>query len=289
MRKIPVFATIAKAYGFLGHEFLTIFRLSWFAFFIGSAMSYVVKSTKDHHHIDALKGVRQLNLFWYSATEIGVLIFQILMGGMIAAALSRLILVGDRQLGRILYFSFGKVELIFAILPIIAIGLGVFAVSPALGIADYIAGQDSFVTNLLPLLIGVSIISIPILLSLRICFIFPLAVREGTLKIAGAWHLARRNGWRLVLVIVLGWVACLAPITAALIALSPTGSSESGAPGALLYLEQELDNLVMTNVVDFLGSIVITAVGAGLICFAFKAVTDSSADTTEGNHVSDSR
>ena len=138
----------------------------------------------------------------------------------------------------------------------------------------------------MPLLIGILIISTPIFLGLRLSFVFPLAVLEGGLRIFRAWRLACRNSWRLPFVIILGWGACLAPIVAALIALSPTGLPESGnTREALLYFEEELGNLLIVTIADWLGSVIITAVGAGLLCYAFKAVVDSRNNIIEGDGV----
>ena len=67
MQKLPVFATIAKAYGFVGREFATIIRLSWFPVLIGVAFQYVASMMTYRHFIDAMNGRRELDVTAYTA------------------------------------------------------------------------------------------------------------------------------------------------------------------------------------------------------------------------------
>ena len=86
------------------------------------------------HFIDALNGRRELDVTAYIRPKIGGGLFQFVLTTIVAVALHRIILLGERKPGQFIYLAFGKAELIFILLPVVGfilIGIPLFALTGA--------------------------------------------------------------------------------------------------------------------------------------------------------------
>ena len=97
-RKLPVIDTAIQTYVFVWRERGTIVRLSWFPLLLSGIAEFFASQT---------------------ATVIATKLLAIAAWAVIAAALHRVILFGDRQPRTFLNLRFGKVEALFALPPVL--------------------------------------------------------------------------------------------------------------------------------------------------------------------------
>src|SRR5262245_57166124 len=119
--KVPVFETAGHAYRFLLNEAGTILRLSWFPLLVVTIVQYLaaraqfaaMRSAIETGGFKALSGLTT----WHWQLPSAIATF--LGTAVVAVALHRVILFGQREPGRLIHLAFGKVELLFAALPVI--------------------------------------------------------------------------------------------------------------------------------------------------------------------------
>jgi len=272
VHKIPVFATAAAAYRFLFGDLGTILRLSWFPLLLATIIQYVAEWAQRSFARSVIE-----NGVMVSRTDGGVLpwawqaldfLVLIVATAVVAVALHRVILFNDRHPGRWLHLSFGKVEGLFAVLPIVF-----FAVWYPLIFAMVVPW---FGLGLLPftyaILIGLLLLIMVV--AVRMSLIFPLTVVEGRYDFAGAWALTRGNFWRLVglwLVVAIPMIV-VALVVAYAVLFRPLLST--GAIPAIDAPQWQLTQAVFSCV----WSIISDALGVAVLSYSYKAVVGRRPD-----------
>jgi hypothetical protein len=140
MHKIPVFATVSRAYGFLLGEIGTILRLVWAPLLGAAAVSYVYGPQVMDAAVRA-----QSN----PSAAVEALPMQLLLGAvsfvaviMATVALLRVVIFGDRKPGLFVYLWFGAAEfrlIVAYLLLVIAIIAGAIAVGLVFGLLAVLA------------------------------------------------------------------------------------------------------------------------------------------------------
>jgi hypothetical protein len=280
MHKIPVFATIANAYRFVVRDFATIVRLSWFLLLVAILLQYFAMRLSYQHVVDAVSGQHELDLLTFRALQYAPGFVQFVVATIVAVALHRVILFGDRKPGRAVYLAFGRVEVIFVLLPFLIFLIGLILVVPLgafLGFGRALLGspQNPAALAVVPLLTG----GLGLFVAIRLSLLFPLAVAERRIILGEGWRLGRGNFWRLFGVLFLGLLPSLIVIGFVTVLLTPTPVSENAAAEQVLrYFEEMLDALPTQTVINLVAGLIVGALGVGLLCYAFKAASGDAPD-----------
>jgi hypothetical protein len=285
VHKLPVFATAGLVYRFLFGELGTIARLSWFplllvflvqyavAYFAFGAMRAALPSVLSGDPATTFKS----NLVWQAAGLIALLAGT----SVVAVALHRVILFGDRKPGRLCYFAFGKIELLFLLLPLVAYAT-LFSINLLV-----VLNFRSLPTPGFFVLLSVSAGFALLWLALRLLLIFPVLVVEGHYDFSEAWTLTRRNFWRMVgTLIVTGVPLILVMLAIQLLLMSAMGFDLLPRPGAggtdpmRAMLEQQfrLTFSIPMMVFSYLAMIAYGAIGVGLLSYSYKALSGHAPD-----------
>jgi hypothetical protein len=245
VRKVPVFDTASAIFVFAWRERGAILRLSWFPLLLSS-------------------------LAWHLATDTGELIGARLVAiaawAVVAAALHRLILFGDRAPNAWLNIRFGKVEALFAILPALCVATPI-ALS-ALGIPTklHLTGD--------PAVVAMIVMAVVIFFLTRFSLVFPIAVIERRVNFAQAWALSHANVWRMIgLWLIVTMPALLVAdawesILLGLLKFTPAAMTKEQFDGSLLELAA----------VTYPMSIVLGALCVGILSFSYKALAGFARD-----------
>jgi len=284
VHKLPVFATAGLVYRFLFGELGTIARLSWFplllvflvlyavAYFAFEAMREALPSVLSGDPAATLKG----KLVWQAAGLIALLAGT----SVVAVALHRVILFGDRKPGRLCYFAFGKIELLFLLLPLVAYAT-LFSINFLVVMNFRSLPTPGFV------LLSVSAGFALLWLALRLLLIFPVIVVEGRYDFSQAWTLTRRNFWRMVgTLIVTGVPLILVMLALQLLLMSAMGFDLLPRPGAggtdpmraMLERQFRLTFSIPMMVFSYLAMIVYGAIGVALLSYSYKALSGHAPD-----------
>jgi hypothetical protein len=275
VHKLPVFATAGLAYQFLLREAGTILRLSWFPLLIVTIIQYFAMRAQFTAMRSAFESgnVGAVNMnFPVWQWQIANIVVALLGSAIVAVALHRVILLGDRKPGRFLYVALGKVELLFALLPIIlmvpiivvsflAFGLGIMLLPKS---ASWVAFVGLFLMWLGAVFVLV-----------RLALVLPIAVLEGRYKFGQSWSLTRGNFWRLVGL----WLVVLIPLLIILAIFSALTSPFAGIETAaskksISALFEQLDSfLVVQSIFGFVWAIVVGALGVAVLSYSYKALS----------------
>ena len=244
-RKLPVFETAAAAYLFAWYEFATIVRLSWFPLLLASLAGYFATRT---------------------LTVIATHLMSIAAWAVIAAALHRVILFGDRARGTWLNLRFGKVEALFALPPLL--GVLLLIVLDALGVP-----LEWHFTGV-PALIAGGVMAVVLFFSARFSLIFPIAVMERRFDFAQAWALSEGNVLRMIAVWLIVTTPAYAVVSAMESLLLAVLKFVPGAPAA----DQFEGSLLQLFLLTYPTSIVIGALCVGILSFSYKALAGFPAE-----------
>lgn len=265
LHKVPVFETAGHAYRFLLHEAGTILRLSWFPLVVVTIVQYLavraqfaaMRAAIETGGFKALSGLTTWH--WQLLSAVAT----IFGTAVVAVALHRVILFGQREPGRLIHLAFGKVELLFAALPIIML-------VPVSLLSLLVFGTAS-APAMIPLMLVVmaALWGTVLFVFVRLSVIFPITVIEGRYQFGQAWHLTQGNFWRLVAL----WIVVFLPlslvgivITAIAAPLRPTGTS----PMAMLDLIES--RLPLQMVLSLVWSLVGGALGVAALSYSYKAL-----------------
>jgi hypothetical protein len=276
--KLPVFATVSRAYSFLINDFSTILRLSWLPLLLTSIVQYFAAQATYDSVVAALEA-RDL------AAGSGPRLWEMVSGlvgiagtAIVAVALHRVILFGDRKPGQKYYLAFGRTEALFVALPV--------AISLFFVITSYTftAEQGAFLAALsLFLIFGFFYVMV------RMSLIFPVVVVQGRYDFGHAWALSRGNFWRLFAT----WIVSVTPlfIVFFFIATSLGGLRGVGAmfealqsddpTGAALKAAVETAEAALSLPMIMLGfvfSLVSGAVGVAILSYAYKYLSGKTPD-----------
>ena len=280
MRKLPVFAVVREVYAFLWRELWTILRLSWFPVLVMTVIQlFAMRAMFDSVRAvlqsppaigDPMSVIPHIPALWEGVNWIVTLAAT----AMVAVALHRVILFGDRKEGRYIHFALGKTELLFILLPVAVMAAWFAFLAIAVGTA-MVAGALSV---LFSLIVGAAFAFIIV----RFCIIFPIIVVERRYDFGQAWALTGGNFWRLVGAWIVAfiplaiafWILALVFLPALLPMLVPPG-----AAGPADFLERVwYPMMVRMAVVNFPASILAGAIGVGLLSYSYKALSGRAPD-----------
>jgi len=276
---LPVLPTVTAAYRLLAREFGTIVRLSWATLLVVALVQYLIAQTvlADMAAELASGDVGAPAAIGRHPAWLALKMTADMVGtAIVAVAIHELILFGDRKSGQYFHIAFGKRETLFVLL---ALALGIVVVvfatvvispfgEPTAGLAPFVATLAFFIA---------------IYLSIRLWPILPIIVVEGRLDFTGAWVLTRRKFWSLLAVAVLGTIP-IGIVALAIDSLWPsfdslmdtiTGLRESrpGLAVAATAVRRAQDWLLVRAFLDFVTSIVYTAIAVALVSYSYKALT----------------
>jgi hypothetical protein len=264
LHKLPVFATAGRAYGFLVRELGTILRLSWLVIVLVLIVQYFAARGYYAALRQALEA-RDMAAFASGTTgypwQIANLLATMAGSAIVAVALHRVILFGDRRPGQYIHLAFGKVEFLFALLPLIFYaGMAGLVFLGMLGIA--MSSTPAFMALLITSM-GVAFV----LLAVRLTPIFPVTVVERRYDLPQTLELTRGNFWR----ILAAWIVVLGPawIALAVAQFAMVGTMEPTLDALARFEAFLIPGLVLS----FVTLIVFGALGVGLLSYSYKALS----------------
>ena len=316
MNKLPVFATFRNAVKFVFTNLITIARLTWFPLLVLAAAQYFIQQqimTMQLAAIDsagpgvslddalaAAQGVAPLSLL---LTAISILAISI-----VAVALHRIILFNDKKPGTYILFSFGQAERTYALMALLyAFGVAaiffvimLFAVSvlmPGIGGAGDIVTrmingtldpsviQASAMFGLIMALAAILVIAIVA----RLMVLPAAVVATGKLAVAETLALTRGNAWRIIGLWLVTMFAIFAVLMIVATLFLPPIIKNAWLPvmrdpgfdlNAVLKptLHWRLDHLLEMTALNYCVTILGTALGVGLVSYAYKALKGVPAD-----------
>lgn len=228
MNKVPVLATVSRAYGFLLGDFGTIFRLAWAPLLIGAGLSFAFGAQAIDAAIQS-KGDPTVQM-QYAPMQflIGVAAF---VGSIIATvALLRVVIFGDRKPGLFVYLWLGGAEfrlIAVTILLIVAAIAGMIATVLVFALLGALAAA----VPALSIVVGLgAALAVPVLLwvIVRLSLIGPVVVAEKSLGVERSWALTKGNALRLIFTYFLTLVPL--GVVSLLIALAVFGSDFPALP-----------------------------------------------------------
>jgi len=298
MSKIPVLATVSRAYGFLLGDIPTIVRLAWAPLLIGSGLSYVYGpqmmdaaiAAKDNP--DALAALAPMQFL------IGIVSF--VVGIMATVALLRVVILGDRKPGLVVYLWFGGAELRIVIVTIL-LGVALIAAMIGAGLIVGLLGMMAAAVPGMSIVVSIAIFGLVIALvwaMLRLTLISPVVVAENNLGVERSWQLMSGNALRMLLVLILAYVPYT--LVAFLVGYAIIGSDFPPFPSLPAVAGADADttkaaaeafgkameawqldftkamraHYAELTVVGFVGNLISTALAAGVLGSAYNAVAD---------------
>ncbi len=273
MYPLPGIGVIRRSYGFVSAEFGTIVRLSWFPLLIVAVGQYLVDRAEVDSVISALQTMNPAVLGQTQWLPLFSGLLSVVAVSIVAVAIHRVILFGDRKPGTYIYFAFGKVEALFIVLPLLIFVAAIILSIPA-GLAAAAIDSRSPV-------IYIAAIAIPVLIvgffSIRLSPLLPIAVVEERYDFRQAWDLTESNFWRLLGTFILGWlpfIVVLLGIGFVVGAIAGTSSlTVTAKPEEVIAaLRRWADFLPLVAVINYVVLIVAGAVGVALLSFSYKAL-----------------
>ena len=291
MRKLPLLAVAGYAYKFLIEDTATILRLSWLPLLLVTIVQYftmrafyrALRTALETGSVASLSDTSAIWSIWGSAMPAWQLpgaVAVVIGTSIVAVALHRVILMGDRRPGLLVHFAFGKVEMLFVFLPIIGMAIAISGSMLLIGMIEALLGDKNPALNLVFILVWCALIFCVV----RLAMIFPVTVIESRYDFRQAWALTRGNFWRLVglgivvfvpSLIVAGMVSYAFAPASGLAQLIETGSSGNQPSGVFDVIES---NLVVQSIIGYLWSIVSGALGVAMLSYAYKALNGVGPD-----------
>lgn len=311
MHKLPVFATVGRALWFVIGDLPAIVRLSWFPLLLVTVANYFVglqmldltisvfEKTAAGAPPDPFAILRHPAYTW----SLAVALLQAVAVAIVTVALHRILLYGDRKPGTFIHFSFGKVELLFLLVPILlalAVVFFIFVVMIGLAVATGVGVSASGMSpeqleqwmRGSPLVAGVLALLavIVIYLAVRLHLVFPTMVVEQRMAISEAWDLTNGNFWRIVglyilvflFAVLIGICVAIGISTMAGINFVPpiTEGPEAINRHQLALIKFERDNFVALTAIGYVLNMLIGAFGVGLLSYSYKALRGLGATDT---------
>ena len=284
MPDLPVLATAGEAYRFLGRELPTIVRLSWATLIVVILAQTLIARTvfAEMGALQARGDVVAAATAGRHPTWLGLKSGIEMIGtGVVAVAIHRLILFGERRDGQYVPFAFGRREALFVLL-----GLAFGAVS-VLFATIVISPIGRPTAGLAPFAAALAFV-VAIYLSIRLWPILPMIVVEPRLDVAGAWQLTRGRFWSLLALGLVGTIP-LGIVVMVIDSIWPsfdslmdtiTSARERVPPAttAAAAVRRAQNWLFARALLDLVVMVAYTALMAALASYAYKALTGRSPD-----------
>ena len=273
MHRLPVTATVGAAYRFLSGQAGTIIRLAWFPLLIVAAAQYYGTVTAAETALARLLGTPDTGGPSADFIMIAVGLVQIVGGAMVGVALHQLLLFGDDRRDTYILFSLGRTELLFMVIPVVAVVLAYFGAGllVAVAAAPAAGGPSPLFAILL-----IAIAAAAVYLGVRLTPLYPVIVVGDRFDLGHAFDLSRGNFWRIFTVMILGFL----PVVIVLILLGMVSEPIadaffSGLP-AKPTIEAVTNRLralaVVQTLVGYVVAIAAAGVGVALVCFTYKGL-----------------
>lgn len=300
MGKIPVLATVSRAYGFLLGEIGTIVRLTWAPLLAGAALSYLYGGDMMDATIAAGSDPSRVAAQMPAQFLIGVVAF---VAGVIATvALLRVMVFGDRKPGLFVYLWLGGAELRLIIVTLLLVVAAVAAMFGVTLVFVFLAALTAAMPVLSVVVMAaiVALVFAAIWVPLRLSLIAPVVVAESTLGVERSWELTKGSALNMLLVLLLTFVPYMIvsllaftaivggdfPALPALPDLAGTDAtkSEAAMKAAAEAFQKAMEQWQVdfikamrahwpeVSVLGFVGNIVSTALWAGATGAAYTAV-----------------
>jgi hypothetical protein len=176
--------------------------LSWFPLLIVAVGQYLVDRAEVNSVISAVQTMNPAVLAQTQWLPLFSGLLSVVAVSIVAVAIHRMILFGDRRPGTYIYFAFGKVEALFIVLPLLIFIAAIILSIPA-GFAAASIDSDNPVIYFAAIAIPVMIVAF---FSIRLSPLLPIAVVEERYDFRQAWDLTEGNFWRLLGTFILGWL-----------------------------------------------------------------------------------
>jgi hypothetical protein len=210
--KIPVFATVAHAYGFAVSQFLRILGIVWAPLLVSMAVSLMLTPgfAGNHIPIDDVEAIRRNSAHFAPF----IIVFSLFIRAMIGVGVTELAL-GKRSGATLVYFSLaapvwrliGAWLLFILAMIVIYIGLIILTVVVAVGGGIGVKalalsqGGEAIATGLLVLFCIFLFAGSLIYVMARISFLIPpVVVNESKIDLGRGWELTRGSFWRIFLI-----------------------------------------------------------------------------------------
>jgi hypothetical protein len=308
MQKVPVFETIAHAYGFAFGRFFQILGIVWAPTVILLAVTLLSNPFFFHH--DAISDPDSLARMSLRMAPL-TLAVTLIARSMMAAGVTELAL-GTHKGPSFVYFSLGGAVWRFLgawLLTILVIFVLVIGLAIAMAIAGVIvsiafnagnAGGAGLSKAAIGGLVGLGVLffyAVLIYVTVRLTvFIPPLVVAEGEVNLARGWQLTKGNFWRIFAV----GLGIFIPLTIVILALllivygslfaqyfstimadmnthaGPDAVQKSVEDFQMKMSAAALGAFPYTAVFGLLSSVFVYGLSYGASVFAYRAVTDAS-------------
>jgi hypothetical protein len=279
MHKLPVGPTIRTAYQFLSVEMGTVIRLSWFPLLIAA----VVQALATRASIDAMVangafmtpgGGSAPSTIW----DLAAIVVMVIAYAMVAVAIHRIILFGDRRRGTYLLVSFGRAELLFMVIPVIVVIVVALIGSGGLGVAYLLGAFESQGANDALMFVPLAIFLVMGYFAVRLGLVYPIIVAENRFDIGQSWKLSAGNFWRLFWTYFLGSlplliVTLVLMFLLSMIILPMVMRSGLEATASVEQIAASVkDAIIYQAALSYLLTVISVALGVALLCFSYKAL-----------------
>jgi hypothetical protein len=253
MFMLPIFQITGRSAWFVASNLLTLVRLSWLPLAVLLAAQYALAYSVIHAS-PGLSAKALADTDAYTAATIAEALLMGLSLSVVAVAVHRIILFGDRRPGQYFAFPFGKTEFTYVLmgaLSFAAVGmLGIALGSGAMLLVQAGGGDVSDLPALftsypfLVVAVGVPIYVAVLWLALRLAVWPPAVVANNKLSLGEAWTMSRGNALALFALLVASAIAFYALGGALLIAASKTGMAEVLDLVERGYLDASIDSKI---------------------------------------------
>jgi hypothetical protein len=278
MHDLPLLATATTAYRAVVREFGTVARLSWATLFIIGLIQYFLArgvlarmaSALARQDVMAAAAIGRAPLWLALKMTVDAI-----GAAIVAVVLYELFLFDERKPGHYCHLAFGRREAMFT-----AIGFALVAYTlPFATIVISPFGEPT--SGLMPFLATILFV-VSTAVAVRLWPIMPMIIVEDRLDVAATWRLSRGRFWSLLALVILATLpigvaalvteAWLPPFESLMDAI--TGPRETIPPLSLAVtaVSKAQHWLVVRVLLDFLISIISTAIAVALMSYAYKAL-----------------
>ncbi|HZP20307.1 MAG TPA: hypothetical protein VFB16_08865, partial [Bauldia sp.] len=190
-------------------------------------------------------------------------------GSIVAVALHRVVLFGERRPGTLVYFAFGKAELLFTILPLII--MVIFGIAAAAVMPVFYGAAAGGGGSVLLILSALVVLVFFIFISVRFSLLWPMIVVEERYMFRDAWELSQGNFWRLFAAFLL----CVLPfvVVIVLVGLIFQGMlSVNSLEELSAALRRAADLLIVQSVINYVVTTLISGIAVAALSYAYKAL-----------------
>ncbi|MCP4381869.1 MAG: hypothetical protein GY798_10750 [Hyphomicrobiales bacterium] len=288
MKKVPVGTVVSDTWVFLFSEFETLIRFAWFPLFVSVLIQVGIGYLSSDALALALANLPALDRLLPVPMDDAMTIGLDLVGNLVnlvavtivTVAIYRLILYDDHRPGRYFLLSFRKPEFLFVCFAILIGICGFLALTAMTAVRenapDVVEGDWAIWAA------AATLAAVGLFLIVRLLPLYPIMVAERRMDFGLAFHLSRRNFWRLLGVLVSGMIIPSAIVGAVFafvvipFVLAPVSSAIStGLAGMFAGAGVDVPGLISVGfaVLGFL----LTAIAAmslfvALVSYSYKAL-----------------